>query len=78
MSVNQLIIRPASNNDIPRAANFLGNYWFNEDVEISKAQRNEFTRLENIDLNKRYSERVGVKKYPSILLLALLDEDIVG
>ena len=78
MSVNQLIIRPASNNDIPRAANFLGNYWFNEDIEISKAQRNEFTKLENIDLNKRYSERVGIKKYPSTLLLALLDEDIVG
>ena len=72
----QTEIVPAYNNDIPRVANFLGQYWYN--IDISKSQRLEFIRLEKNDLLKRYGEQVGQRKYPAVLLMALEDEEILG
>jgi hypothetical protein len=74
--INQIQIQAAYNEDIPRVANFLGQYWYN--VDISKSQRLEFIRLEKNDLIKRYGEQVGQRKYPAVMLMAVQDEEILG
>jgi hypothetical protein len=74
--VNELIIKECSNREIPGVAGFLGQFWFTADM--SKAQRLEFTRLENNDLIKRYGERVGPRKYNAVLLTATENQEILG
>lgn len=76
-SIDQGIkIKSCNNMDISRAANFLGQYWFDEDTEMSRSQRQEFIRLENTDLTRRYGEIVGRRN--STLLMATESEEIVG
>jgi hypothetical protein len=66
----------ATNRDIQLAAEFLGRYWY--PVEISRSQRLEFTRIEALDLQRRYGERVGPKKFPSGLFILQKHREIIG
>lgn len=78
-SISQEIkIRSCNNMDISRVANFLGQYWFDADIEMSRAQRAEFVRLENSDLTRRYGELVGLRKFNATLLVATDNEEILG
>lgn len=70
-----LVVRTATATDIPRAGNFLAGWMYPEDVP--RGQRAELARLEASDLSKRYGERLK-PRYPSALLLAEIDEEIVG
>ena len=46
--------------------------------DISEGQKKELARLESDDLSRRYGTRVGPRKFPSALILAEVDEEIVG
>jgi len=72
----EIKIKSCNNMDISRAANFLGQYWFDEETEMSRSQRQEFIRLENTDLTRRYGELVGRRN--ATLLAATESEDIIG
>lgn len=61
--------------DIQRAAIFLSQEMYGPDMPIG--QRKELARLEQTDLNNRYGPKVKAK-YPSKLILALEDEEIIG
>lgn len=45
---------------------------------MPSGQRKELTRLEQADLVNRYGTRVGKRKFPSALLLAEEDGEIIG
>ena len=70
-----LVVRTATSADLPRAGNFLAGWMYPEDVP--RGQRAELARLEASDLSKRYGERLK-PRYPSALLLAEVEEEIVG
>lgn len=75
-AVNTVTVSSAYNEDIPRVANFLGQFWYS--MDLTKSQRSEFIRLEKNDLITRYGEQVGQRKYPAVLLMAKEDEEILG
>eukprot|EP01031_Cornospumella_fuschlensis_P032566 gene32566-39377_t len=60
-------IREAENSDIPNVASFLANTMYSGTVPVG--QRKELTRLEQQDLVERYSEKLGRRVFPSVLLL---------
>ena len=75
-SVNTVEVSSAYNEDIPRVANFLGQFWYS--MDLTKSQKSEFIRLEKNDLITRYGEQVGQRKFPAVLLMAIEDGEILG
>lgn len=69
-------IRTAENSDIDKIANLLASHMFDE--EIAGGQRRELARLGRADLDARYSERMGRRALPSILLVCEEGNDIIG
>lgn len=59
-----------------RTADFLSRAMY--ETQMPEGQRKELRRLEFQDLQQRYGATVGRRKYPSVLLLSLQDQDIVG
>jgi GNAT superfamily N-acetyltransferase len=47
-------------------------------AEIPRGQANELTRLEQKDLESRYGDLVGKRKYPSVFLVAEEDQEFLG
>jgi hypothetical protein len=45
---------------------------------MTAGQAKELTRLELNDLRDRYGPLVGKRKYPSMLLVAVEDEEFIG
>jgi hypothetical protein len=76
MSSSDITIRVASDDEFPRCADFLSKSMYGD--SISKAQQKELSRLEYQDLSKRYGALVGRRKFPTTLLVAVEDEEIVG
>lgn len=66
----------SSENDMNQAAAFLAAQMY--DADMPNGQRKELQRLEYVDLMNRYGSRTGKRKYPSALLLAIENEEIVS
>lgn len=66
----------SSENDMNQAAAFLASQMY--DADMPNGQRKELQRLEYVDLMNRYGSRTGKRKYPSALLLAIENEEIVS
>lgn len=73
---SSITIRTAENSDIDKIANLLASHMFDE--EIAGGQRRELARLGRADLDARYSERMGRRALPSILLVCEEGNDIIG
>lgn len=58
-------IRTVTNSELELAAEFLTYYMYPS--SIPTGQRKELQRLEKQDLDQRYSERLGKKKFPSAM-----------
>lgn len=71
-----LNIEPATNADFDKIATFLAYYLYPDDVPTS--QRRELARLQLNDINKRYAERIGTRKFPSVLLKATINGELAG
>eukprot|EP01031_Cornospumella_fuschlensis_P034798 gene34798-42139_t len=69
-------IREAENSDIPNVASFLANTMYSGTVPVG--QRKELTRLEQQDLVERYSEKLGKRVFPSVLLLLEVNNKLAG
>lgn len=69
-------IRTAENSDIEKVAAFLANNMYEKDIPF--AQKRELSRLAYEDLDERYSERIGRRELPSILLVCEEGRDIIG
>ena len=59
-----------------RIADFLTRNLYAEEMPLG--QRKQLRELEFKDLDKRYGERMGKKKFPSTMILAVEEQDIVG
>ena len=66
----------SSENEMNQAAAFLASQMY--DADMPNGQRRELQRLEYVDLMNRYGGRTGIRKYPSALLLAIENEEIIG
>ena len=65
----------STENDMNQAAAFLASQMYED---MPNGQRRELQRLEYADLMNRYGGRTGIRKYPSALLLAIENEEIIG
>jgi len=75
-TTDKLEIRFTENSDIPRVAEFLANSMYQDDIPFG--QKRKLVELERLDLMKTYGEKLGKRKFPAYLLVAEIDQDIVG
>lgn len=59
-----------------RIADFLTRNLYADEMPLG--QRKQLRELEFQDLDKRYGQRMGRRKFPSAMVLAVEDQDIVG
>lgn len=71
-----MTIRPVNSRELSRCALLLAQNMY--PAEIPRGQANELTRLELKDLESRYGDLVGKRKYPSVLLVAEEDQEFLG
>jgi len=74
-SSSTLTIRQAEPKELPRCALLLAQAMY---APQTRGQTNELTRLELKDLEARYGETMGRRKYPACLLVAEEDQEFVG
>ena len=71
-----LELKKASDNEMNQAEAFLSSQMY--EVDMPNVKRKELQRLEYADLVNRYGGRTGIRKYPSALLLATENDEIIG
>lgn len=69
-------LRVAENADFDKIASLLSSNMY--ETEIPMMQKRELTRLAKADLDERYSERLGRRTLPSVLLVCEEGKDIIG
>lgn len=66
----------ASDIDLPVVARFLSETMYG--AAVPNGQRNELSRLQLIELRDGFGSHVGRSMYPSVLLIAEDNQEIIG
>jgi GNAT superfamily N-acetyltransferase len=75
-TASKIDIRFTENTDIPRVAEFITNSMYQENIPFM--QKKKLVELERMDLLKTYGEMMGKRTFPASLLVAEIDQEIIG